>query len=203
MTMTRAEAAALWEANAGTWTRHARAGYDVYRDHVNTPAFLAMLPPVAGLRRLDIGCGEGGNTRAVVRPGAQVTALDLPLPPPRAGGGRGEAARHPVRTRRHGLHALRGRGVSLRHRLHVGSDAAAAEQVRGLTRHPGPNGRGDCVDVRVKDVGPAPYRTTIKSAFGAGRCDPVSYAGKFWTWRLAPKVRWQRTTLCSAEVAAA
>ena len=37
--------AAYWEANAEAWTRLARAGYDVYRDALNTPAFLEMLPP--------------------------------------------------------------------------------------------------------------------------------------------------------------
>lgn len=52
------------------------AGLDVYRDWVNTPAFLAMLPTVDGLRGLDIGCGEGGNTRAVARLGARVTGVD-------------------------------------------------------------------------------------------------------------------------------
>ena len=77
MTMTRAEAAACWEANAETWTRHARAGLDVYRDRVNTPAFLAMLPPIAGLHGLDVGCGEGGNTRELARRGARMTALDM------------------------------------------------------------------------------------------------------------------------------
>ncbi len=77
MTMTQAEAAACWEANAETWTRHARAGLDVYRDRVNTPAFLAMLPPVAGLRGLDVGCGEGGNTRELARRGARMTAFDM------------------------------------------------------------------------------------------------------------------------------
>lgn len=77
MATTRAEAAACWEANAETWTRHARAGYDVYRDRLNTPAFLAMMPSVAGLRGLDIGCGEGANTRALVRLGARMTAFDL------------------------------------------------------------------------------------------------------------------------------
>ncbi len=35
------EVAAYWEANAESWTRFARAGYDVYRDALNTPAFLA------------------------------------------------------------------------------------------------------------------------------------------------------------------
>ena len=76
MAMTRAEAAACWEANAETWTRHARAGLDAYRDLVNTPAFPAMLPPIAGLRGLDIGCGEGGNTRQLARRGARMAALD-------------------------------------------------------------------------------------------------------------------------------
>ena len=36
--------------NAQVWTQLSRAGYDVYRDHLNTPAFLEMLPDVAGLR---------------------------------------------------------------------------------------------------------------------------------------------------------
>jgi SAM-dependent methyltransferase len=75
--MTRAEAAACWEANAEVWTQHARAGLDVYRDRVNTPAFLAMLPSVAKLVGLDIGCGEGSNTRELARRGARMTALDV------------------------------------------------------------------------------------------------------------------------------
>ncbi len=71
------EAAAHWEANAETWTAHARAGFDRYRDLVNTPGFLALLPPVAGLAGLDIGCGEGGNTGHLVRRGARMTAVDF------------------------------------------------------------------------------------------------------------------------------
>lgn len=71
------DAARIWEENAETWTRHARAGYDRYRDVLNTPAFLGMLPPVAGLRGLDIGCGEAGNTAHLVRAGARMTALDF------------------------------------------------------------------------------------------------------------------------------
>ncbi len=69
--------AACWEANAETWTRHARAGYDIYRDALNTPAFLSILPPVRGLRGLDIGCGEGSNTREVARLGASMYAIDI------------------------------------------------------------------------------------------------------------------------------
>ena len=69
--------AACWEANADTWTRHARAGYDIYRDALNTPAFLSILPPVRGLCGLDIGCGEGSNTRQLARLGARMHAIDV------------------------------------------------------------------------------------------------------------------------------
>lgn len=75
--MDREQTAQCWEANAETWTRHARLGYDVYRDTLNTPAFLAILPPVAGLSGLDIGCGEGYNTRELARRGARMTAIDI------------------------------------------------------------------------------------------------------------------------------
>jgi SAM-dependent methyltransferase len=71
------QVAKYWEANADTWTRHARAGYDVYRDALNTPAFLAMLPPVRGLAGLDIGCGEGSNTRRLAELGARMCAIDI------------------------------------------------------------------------------------------------------------------------------
>ncbi len=36
-----------------------------------------MLPPVDGLAGLDIGCGEGTNTRAVARLGARMHAIDV------------------------------------------------------------------------------------------------------------------------------
>ncbi len=69
--------AACWEGNAETWTRQSRAGYDVYRDRNNTPAFLSMLPPIAGLKGLDIGCGEGSNTRLLAARGARMHAIDI------------------------------------------------------------------------------------------------------------------------------
>lgn len=71
------EVGKLWEGNAEAWTRLSRAGYDVYRDRLNTPAFLAMLPEVSGLRGLDVGCGEGHNTRLVAQRGAHMTGLDI------------------------------------------------------------------------------------------------------------------------------
>jgi SAM-dependent methyltransferase len=75
--MRSAEVASFWEANAENWTRFSRAGFDVYRDCVNTPAFLAMLPDVRGLHGLDIGCGEGANTRKLARLGARMQAIDV------------------------------------------------------------------------------------------------------------------------------
>jgi ubiquinone/menaquinone biosynthesis C-methylase UbiE len=75
--MQKAEVAACWESNAENWTRFVRSGYDVYRDTLNTPAFLAMLPPVKTLQGLDIGCGEGANTRHLARLGARMSAIDI------------------------------------------------------------------------------------------------------------------------------
>lgn len=71
------EAGSFWDANAEVWTRLARQGYDVYRDFLNTPCFFSMLPDVSGLLGLDIGCGEGHNTRLLSLRGARVMALDI------------------------------------------------------------------------------------------------------------------------------
>src|SRR5215469_8774102 len=75
--MKSAEVASYWEANAADWTRFVRAGYDVSRDALNTPTFLKMLPRVRGLAGLDIGCGEGANTRMLARLGARMHAIDI------------------------------------------------------------------------------------------------------------------------------
>ena len=68
---------AQWNANAAAWTEMSRAGFDRYRDLVNTPAFFALLPPVDGLTCLDLGCGEGHNTRLLAGRGARVAAVDI------------------------------------------------------------------------------------------------------------------------------
>lgn len=75
--MDEQEVARYWEGNAETWTRQVRTGYDVYRDALNTPAFLALLPDVRELAGLDIGCGEGENTRQLARLGARMQAIDI------------------------------------------------------------------------------------------------------------------------------
>lgn len=66
-----------WDGNAEVWTELVRAGYDHYRDGLNTPAFLEMLPDVEGLSGLDVGCGEGHNTRLVANRGAYMTGIDI------------------------------------------------------------------------------------------------------------------------------
>ncbi|HOW72318.1 MAG TPA: class I SAM-dependent methyltransferase [Phycisphaerae bacterium] len=75
--MNHGDVGRIWDENAAAWTRLTRMGCDVLRDYVNTPAFLEMLPEVAGLRGLDIGCGEGHNTRLVAGKGARMTAFDI------------------------------------------------------------------------------------------------------------------------------
>lgn len=76
MAMDHNEVARYWEENAQNWSRLVRMGCDLYRDHVNTPAFLSVLPDVNELRGLDIGCGEGGTTRLIAGRGAYLTAID-------------------------------------------------------------------------------------------------------------------------------
>jgi ubiquinone/menaquinone biosynthesis C-methylase UbiE len=75
--MDHRETGRYWDRNADAWTQLSRAGYDISRDLMNTPAFLALLPDVAGRRGLDIGCGEGHNTRQLARRGARMAGVDI------------------------------------------------------------------------------------------------------------------------------
>jgi ubiquinone/menaquinone biosynthesis C-methylase UbiE len=71
------EAGRFWNDNAEAWTELARAGFDVYRDRLNTPAFFDILPDIKGLSGIDIGCGEGHNTRLLSKRGARIKAIDI------------------------------------------------------------------------------------------------------------------------------
>ncbi len=75
--MDHKEVGKIWDENAAKWSKLNRMGCDLYRDRVNTPSFLSMLPNVHRLKGLDIGCGEGYNTRQVAKKGAAMTAIDI------------------------------------------------------------------------------------------------------------------------------
>jgi ubiquinone/menaquinone biosynthesis C-methylase UbiE len=71
------EVGRYWDENAENWTKLARLGYDKCRNLINTPAFFKMLPEISGLTGLDIGCGEGYNTRIAAKRGGKMTAIDI------------------------------------------------------------------------------------------------------------------------------
>lgn len=71
------QAGRYWNASAESWIKLAEGGYDIYRDYLNTPAFFSMLPDVERLSGLDIGCGDGSNTRLLAGRGARMTAIDI------------------------------------------------------------------------------------------------------------------------------
>ena len=75
--MDHIEAGKYWDENAEVWTQLAREGYDIYRNYVNTPAFFSILPEVKNKKGLDIGCGEGYNTRLLAKKGALMTGIDI------------------------------------------------------------------------------------------------------------------------------
>lgn len=66
-----------WDNNAENWVKLARMGYDRCRDLINSPAFFKMLPSISNLKGLDIGCGEGYNTRIAAMKGGKMTAIDI------------------------------------------------------------------------------------------------------------------------------
>ena len=56
--MDHEEVGRYWDENAEVWTELVRTGYDHYRDGLNTPAFLEMLPDVNGHSGLDVAAGR-------------------------------------------------------------------------------------------------------------------------------------------------
>jgi ubiquinone/menaquinone biosynthesis C-methylase UbiE len=66
-----------WDINAENWVKLSRMGYDRCRDLINSPVFFKMLPDILNLYGIDIGCGEGYNTRIAAKKGAKMVAFDI------------------------------------------------------------------------------------------------------------------------------
>ena len=65
-----------WEKNAEQWLAWARTPqHDVYYWQLNLPAFAELLPR-AGMRTLDVGCGEGRIGRWLAGSGHRVAGVD-------------------------------------------------------------------------------------------------------------------------------
>jgi SAM-dependent methyltransferase len=67
----------IWDKNAAAWIAQVREGRDFYWKFFNNPLFLEFVPDLTGRRVIDIGCGEGRNTRVFAQRGAQMTGIDL------------------------------------------------------------------------------------------------------------------------------
>lgn len=67
-----------WDPIADMWIHGSETGQDIHRDFMNTPSFLKALPEwTSGRTAIDIGCGEGTNTRAMAGLGYKMTGADL------------------------------------------------------------------------------------------------------------------------------
>lgn len=75
--MDHREVGRYWDENADAWTQLARAGYDLYRDQLNTPAFFEMLPDVSG-RGMTESCVQepGWKSRGVPGRGVDNTVSE-------------------------------------------------------------------------------------------------------------------------------
>jgi SAM-dependent methyltransferase len=86
-----------WDNNAPSWAWRVRAGHDVYREYYNNPAMLEFIGDLSGREVLDVGCGEGYQTRILASRGARMTGIDLS--PKMLELARDEERRHPAGIR--------------------------------------------------------------------------------------------------------
>ena len=75
--ISESEVAQHWDDNADVWADHVRKGWDSYREHLNNPAFLKLIGSIKDKNVLDVGCGEGYNTRIFAGMGARMTGIDI------------------------------------------------------------------------------------------------------------------------------
>jgi len=66
-----------WDESAEAWADFVRTGKDWTREELNNPAMFDVLGNIHGKRILDLGCGEGYNSRIMARKGAKVTGVDF------------------------------------------------------------------------------------------------------------------------------
>jgi 2-polyprenyl-3-methyl-5-hydroxy-6-metoxy-1,4-benzoquinol methylase len=66
-----------WDEGSESWADFVRKGKDYYRDEMNNPATFKIIGNVSGKRVLDLGCGEGCNSRILAGRGAKVTGVDF------------------------------------------------------------------------------------------------------------------------------
>jgi len=66
-----------WDDAAESWVDFVREGKDYYRDGINNPAAFKLMGDIRGKAILDLACGEGYNTRILVRKGGRAIGVDF------------------------------------------------------------------------------------------------------------------------------
>ena len=66
-----------WDDASESWVDFVRNGKDDFRDEMNNPAMFEILGDIQGKKVLDLGCGEGYNTRIMAKKGAKVVGVDF------------------------------------------------------------------------------------------------------------------------------
>lgn len=76
--LSEADVKNAWERNAPRWIAQVRQGLDTLRETLNNPAFFDhFIDDLKDKKVIDLGCGEGRNTRLLARRGARMTGVDI------------------------------------------------------------------------------------------------------------------------------
>lgn len=66
-----------WDNATEPWADFVRSHKDYFRDEMNNPAMFDLLGDIRKKKILDLGCGEGYNSRIMAGKGAKVTGVDF------------------------------------------------------------------------------------------------------------------------------